>query len=61
MFECEQLFLCEKSKDNENAKDALDALQILGYNKKEIEKVIQKMDIDGMSTEDIIKNALKLL
>ena len=50
-----------KSKDNENAKDALDALQILGYNKKEIEKAIQKMDIDEMSTEDIIKNALKLL
>ena len=50
-----------KSKDNENAKDAIDALQILGYNKKEIEKAIQKMDIDEMSTEDIIKNALKLL
>ena len=50
-----------KQKDNENAKDALDALQILGYNKKEIEKAIQKMDIDEMSTEDIIKNALKLL
>lgn len=50
-----------KQKDNENAKDALDALQILGYNKKEIEKAIQKIDIDEMSTEDIIKNALKLL
>ena len=44
-----------------NTKDALDALQILGYNKKEIEKVLEKMNIDEMSTEDIIKNALKLL
>ena len=50
-----------KSKGNENTKDALDALQILGYNKKEIEKALEKMDIDEMSTEDIIKNALKLL
>ena len=50
-----------KQKENENSKDAVDALQILGYNKKEIEKAIQKIDIDEMSTEDIIKNALKLL
>ena len=50
-----------KKVNSENMKDALDALQILGYNKKEIEKAIQKMDIDEMSTEDIIKNALKLL
>lgn len=51
----------KKQKENENSKDAIDALQILGYNKKEIEKAIQKIDIDEMSTEDIIKNALKLL
>ncbi|MGN1299138.1 MAG: Holliday junction branch migration protein RuvA [Candidatus Scatovivens sp.] len=50
-----------KQKENENTKDALDALQILGYNKKEIEKAFDKIEIEEMSTEDIIKNALKLL
>ena len=47
--------------NSENVEEAMQALQILGYNKKEIEKAIQKMHIDEMSTEDIIKNALKLL
>ena len=40
--------------------DAKDALQILGYNRKEIDKVLQKID-RNLSTEEIIKNALKLL
>ena len=51
----------QKQEENENTKDAIDALQILGYNKKEIEKAIEKLGIEGMSTEEIIKNALKLL
>ena len=51
----------EKQKESENTKDAIDALQILGYNKKEIEKAIEKLEVEEMSTEEIIKNALKLL
>ena len=50
-----------KQENNENMKDALDALQILGYNKKEIEKVLGKLELEDMSTENIIKNALKYL
>ena len=50
-----------KQENNENMKDALDALQILGYNKKEIEKVLEKLELEDMSTENIIKNALKYL
>ena len=50
-----------KQEDNENMKDALDALQILGYNKKEIEKVLEKLELEDLSTENIIKNALKYL
>lgn len=48
-------------KQNENNDEAISALQILGYNKKDIEKVMENMDTDNMKIEDIIKNALKLL
>ncbi len=46
---------------NENADEAVQALQILGYNKTEITKVFGKIDIKDKSTEDIIKMALKYL
>ena len=41
--------------------EAISALQILGYNRKEIEKVLTKFDYQSMSIEDIIRNALKQL
>ena len=44
-----------------NAKDAQDALQVLGYTRKDIENVLQKIDINGLSVEDIIKLCLKNL
>lgn len=47
-------------KDNVSS-EAIDALQILGYNKKEIDKVLEKIDITNLSTEDIIRAALKYL
>lgn len=50
-----------KVTNNENAEEAIQALQILGYNKGVINKVLEKLDIDGLSTEDIIKSALKQL
>ena len=55
-----------KSKDKnkkqiENDDEAISALQILGYNKKDIEKVMENIDTANMKIEDIIKNALKLL
>ena len=36
------------------------ALQILGYNRKDIDKVLSKID-ENLPTEEIIKNALKYL
>ena len=48
-------------ESNENTEEAISALQILGYNKKEIEKELSKFDISGMSTEEIIKLGLKYL
>ena len=48
-------------KQNENDDEALAALQILGYNRKDIEKVMENIDTANMKIEDIIKSALKLL
>lgn len=39
----------------------MQALQVLGYNKKEIEKVFDKIDVKEMSTEEIIKKGLSIL
>ena len=41
--------------------EAIAALQVLGYNKKEIEKVFEKLDAKELSTEDLIKKGLSLL
>ncbi len=41
--------------------EAMAALQVLGYNKKEIEKVFEKIDAKELSTEDLIKKGLGLL
>lgn len=39
----------------------MQALQVLGYNKKEIEKVFDKFDKKELSTEDLIKRGLTIL
>ena len=44
-----------------NAKDAKDALQVLGYTRKDVENVLEKIDINGLSVEEIIKECLKNL
>ena len=48
-------------EQSENVEEAISALQILGYNKKEIEKTLDKFDYNTMSVEDIIRNGLKYL
>ena len=45
----------------ENVEEAVSALQVLGYNKKEIEKVFEKEDLKDLSVEDIIRKGLALL
>ena len=45
----------------ENAKDAIDALQVLGFTRKDIENTLEKIDIKGKTVEDIIKLGLKNL
>ena len=48
-------------KEDDRAVEALAALQVLGYTKKEVEKVFEKIDINNLEIEEIIKQALKYL
>lgn len=47
-------------KDNK-IEDTISALQVLGYNRKEIEKVLEKINISEFSVEELIKKGLQLL
>ena len=47
--------------NNDNTEEAISALQVLGYNKKEIEKALGKIETKEMSTEEIIKKGLVIL
>ncbi len=52
----------QKAVINDNkVTEAISALQVLGYNKKDIEKAIGKLDKKDMTVEDIIKKGLTLL
>ena len=48
-------------KDDNKLTEAISALQVLGYNRKEIEKVLEKIDTDALSLEDIIRKGLSML
>ena len=39
--------------------EAFDALVALGYKPNEVNKLLGKLDIEGLSAEDIIRRALK--
>ena len=46
---------------NNKVSEAIAALQVLGYNKKEIEKAIDKLDKEKLSIEELIKKGLVIL
>lgn len=48
-------------ENNAKVAEAMAALQVLGYNKKEIEKVFTKLDKQELSTEELIKKGLSML
>ena len=48
-------------ENNQKIDEAIAALQVLGYNKKEIEKVFDKIDKKELSTEDLIRKGLSSL
>lgn len=47
--------------NEEELGEAISALQVLGYNKKDIEKVFEKIDLSNLTLEDMIKQGLKYL
>ena len=47
--------------NKENIEEAISALIILGYSKKEIEKSLEKVNLKNMTTEEIIRIGLKYL
>ena len=58
--ELEEMLL-QKEADVEKVSEAISALQVLGYSRKEIEKAFEKFDKAELSVEDIIKKGLLYL
>ena len=48
-------------QDDDKVQEAISALQVLGYNRKEIEKAFETLDKDNLSVEDLIRKGLTLL
>ncbi len=48
-------------ENSNKVSEAIAALQVLGYNKKEIEKALNKLDKNQLSTEELIKKGLNML
>lgn len=48
-------------KNNAKVSEAVAALQVLGYNKREIEKAFEKLDKNELTTEELIRRGLNLL
>ncbi|MCI8273722.1 MAG: Holliday junction branch migration protein RuvA [Clostridia bacterium] len=46
---------------NNNIQEAISALSVLGYNRKDIEKALEHLAVETLSLEDIIKKGLILL
>lgn len=51
----------EAIKEDNKVSEAISALQVLGYNKKEIEKAFESLDTDILSVEDLIRKGLTIL
>lgn len=57
----EKTKLEEKIENDAKVQEAIAALQVLGYNKKEVEKAFEKLDKGQLSTEELIRKGLSLL
>ena len=60
-IEEESLEIKVEIQKSENVSEAMEALQILGYNKREVEKAFEKIANTYFSVEELIKKALSLL
>ena len=48
-------------EDNNEIEEAMTALQVLGYSRKEIEKTFETIDLTNLKLEEMIKQGLKYL
>ena len=48
-------------ENNEKVQEAISALQVLGYSRKEIEKALENIDKESLNVEDIIRKGLSNL
>ena len=48
-------------ENSQKVEEAIAALQVLGYNKKEIEKTFEKIEKEELSTENLIRKGLSVL
>ena len=48
-------------ENSQKIDESIAALQVLGYNKKEIEKAFDKLVKENMSTEELIRKGLSIL
>lgn len=51
----------KKEETEEKLSEAISALQVLGYNRKEIIQAMDKIDTEELEVEDVIRKALSLL
>lgn len=51
----------KKQINEEQLSEAISALQVLGYNRRDIEKVFEKIEIENLTLEEMIKQGLKYL
>ena len=51
----------ERIENEEKIDEAIAALQVLGYNKREIEKAFDKLVKENMTTEELIRKGLSIL
>lgn len=47
--------------EDDKVSEAISALQVLGYSRKEIDTAIEKIDMNGLTVEDIIRKGLNNL
>ena len=53
-----ETMLNKKDENMQNITEAIAALQVLGYSRKEVEKALEKFEKQELSVEEIIKKAL---
>jgi len=57
----EESIVKKATVNEEELDEAISALQVLGYNRRDVEKVFEKIDLSNLTLEDMIKQGLKYL